>query len=133
MGRPSDYTPEIATRLCESLADGQSLRALCSAENMPDKSTVFRWLSAHEEFRDQYARAREWQADSHADDVVFISDTEEDPARARVRIDARKWAAGKQNAPKYGDKVDLNHGGQAGNPVTIRSERVIVDPANPDS
>lgn len=74
MGRPTDYTPAIADAICERLADGESLRAICSSDDMPNRATVFRWLARDEEFRGQYARAREAQADAIADEIVFIAD-----------------------------------------------------------
>src|SRR5436853_6196862 len=74
-GRPSDYTLETALEICARLADGQSLRAICRDEAMPDARTVFRWLEANESFRQQYARAREAQADALADEIVDIADT----------------------------------------------------------
>ena len=55
--------------------------------------------------------AREEQADFHADEIIEIADTEPDPNKARVRIDARKWKAAKMQPKKYGDKIDLNHSG----------------------
>jgi hypothetical protein len=60
MARPTDYTPELGDQICELLADGMSLRAICQADDMPHRATVFRWLARAglEEFRDQYARAR---------------------------------------------------------------------------
>jgi hypothetical protein len=42
-GRPSDYTDDIATAICDRLAKGESLRAICATEGMPDKATVLRW------------------------------------------------------------------------------------------
>ncbi len=41
---------------------------------MPDKATVFRWLAAKPDFRDQYACAREAQADAMAEDILEIAD-----------------------------------------------------------
>jgi len=75
---------------------------------MPNKATVFRWLASIECFRDQYARARETQADSYADDIVGIADGDGDPNDKRVRIDARKWMAGKMRPKVYGDKLDID-------------------------
>lgn len=43
-----------------------------------------------------------------ADDIIEIADVEDDPNKARVRIDARKWYAGKLNAKHYGDKLNLD-------------------------
>lgn len=102
-GRPSSYTQEIGDIICDRLGDGQSLRSICANADMPDKSTVFRWLEVNQVFRDHYARAREAQAASYADDIVDISDNETDPQKARVRIDARKWHASKLAPKKYGD------------------------------
>jgi hypothetical protein len=126
MGRPSDYTPETADAICEEIADGRSLRSICDADSMPNKATVFRWLAAQPEFRDQYACAREAQADSYVDDITDIADRAkpDDAAVARLRIDARKWAASKLKPKAYSDKVDLNLGGQDGNPVIHRIELV---------
>jgi hypothetical protein len=36
-GRPSDYCAEIAMTICDRLADGESLRAICADAEMPDK------------------------------------------------------------------------------------------------
>lgn len=74
---------------------------------------MLRWLhdEDRQDFRDQYARAREDQADTYADQMVEIADTEDDPQRARVRIDARKWVSSKLRPKRYGDRLDLNHGG----------------------
>ena len=30
----------------------------------------------------------------------------------KLQVDARKWALARMNPKKYGDKVDLNHGGR---------------------
>lgn len=74
MARPSTFTEEVAGLICERLADGESLRSICSQEGMPSKSMVFRWLAANEAFRDQYARAREAQADTLFDEILDIAD-----------------------------------------------------------
>src|SRR4051794_12935835 len=74
MGRDSTYTPELAAEICVRIADGESLRAICNDLHMPGKATVLRWLHDDEEFRDQYARARESQAEGFADDLIEISD-----------------------------------------------------------
>ena len=75
---------------------------------MPGRQTVYQWFNLHPDFKDMYARAREERADLLADEVITIADTEEDPNKARVRIDARKWWAAKVNPKSYGDKADLN-------------------------
>jgi hypothetical protein len=43
-GRLSDYTPELATKICERIANGESVRSIVKDEDMPASSTIFRWL-----------------------------------------------------------------------------------------
>jgi len=114
-GRPSDYLPEVAADICSLLAEGESLRKVCERPGMPNKATVFRWLAQHEEFRDQYAKATETRADAIFEGMFDIADsvTEEAAAvaKARLRIDTRKWALARMNPKKYGDKVsqEIDH------------------------
>lgn len=122
-GRPSDYNQQIADLICERIADGESLRAICREDEMPAKSTVFRWLGLEKRFSDQYARAREEQAEAFADEMVAIADERETivkeeggatvvafdstaVARNRLRVDTRKWVASKLKPKKYGDRLD---------------------------
>lgn len=115
MGRPTDFTSELADAICERLADGESLRSICRGNDMPNKATVFRWLASNKQFSDQYARAREAQADSLVDDVIDIADgvkaaregAEPDVQRDRLAVDARKWLAGKMRPKVYGEKLEL--------------------------
>ena len=77
IGRPPLFTIELGDEICNRIADGKSLRAICDEGDMPDKATVFRWLSAeqHKDFRNQYARARDVQADVIFDEMLDITDT----------------------------------------------------------
>lgn len=131
-GRPSSFTQEVADTICERLADGESLRDICQDEDMPNRATVFRWLGKSKEFSDQYARAREEQADALFDEILSIADdgrndwmerhnndgeaigwreNGEAMRRSQLRVDARKWMAGKLRPKKYSDKLDLNVSG----------------------
>jgi hypothetical protein len=134
-GRPSIYTPELADELCSRLCT-RSLRSVCEDEDMPGRTTVFRWLRDPDrpQFRHQYARAcdereahmfdeMEEIADDGTNDWMEKLDKDERPigwvingehqARSRLRIDTRKWMLAKMNPKKYGEKVqidgDLNH------------------------
>jgi hypothetical protein len=102
-------TQEVFTAICERIANGESLRSICDEKDMPDRSTVIRRLEADEAFRNQYARAREAQADHEFDEIKAIADlaTAEDVQVARLRIDARRWRAGKLRPKVYGDKLAI--------------------------
>lgn len=113
-GRPSVYSEEIAQDILCRLMDGQSLRKICQDDAMPARSTVHLWLANDEAFSDRYARARDAQADTLADEILDISDGENaaaDPQRDRLRVDARKWLAGKLRPKVYGDKQQVEHSG----------------------
>ncbi len=112
------YSEEIVREICEHLASGKSLRSYCLLPSTPDLRTVRRWLADKADFRLQYALAREEQADVYADEIIEIADTEEDTAKARNRIDARKWIASKLKPKKYGDKLGLSGDGD-GSPIPL--------------
>lgn len=126
MAGVSTYTEEMADKICERIADGESLKAICEDEGMPHKSTVFKWLSENDAFSDKYARAREAQADALFDDILSIADdgsndwmlknfgeetrwveNGEAIRRSQLRIDARKWMAGKLRPKKYSEKLQV--------------------------
>lgn len=105
-GRPEfPNKKEVQKAICDLIAQGNSLRKICSMEGMPDLKTVITWRWDDKEFHQQYVRAREDQADHYADEITEIADTEEDANKARVRIDARKWVASKLKSKSYGDKI----------------------------
>ena len=129
IGRPSGYTKEIGHGICTQLAEGKSLRTIIKGMSGVSMSMVMRWLNDERfrEFREQYARAREMQAEVMADEIMDISD--EDPMeelttkagkivkrdsagvnRNRLRVDARKWIASKLLPKKYGDRLDIDLG-----------------------
>lgn len=156
LGRPSSYSQKVATEICARLADGESLRSICMDSRMPDKTTVFRWLAQTDgevsAFRNQYARAREAQADRLAEEILEIADdgrndtyvdeegnakTDHDViARSRLRVDSRKWLASKLAPKKYGERVAQEISGPDGGPqqheskVTLSAEeayRRLID------
>jgi hypothetical protein len=124
-GRPTLYNLEIALAICDRIADGESLVSICRDEKMPKKTAVYEWLLRHKEFAEIYARAREDQADSLADEIQAIADEEPqqivDGNKTRYdsawvqhiknRVDARKWIAAKLKPKKYSDR--LTHQGDA--------------------
>ncbi len=137
-GRPSLHTEALAAKICRRLAEGESLRAICADKAMPAISTVMGWLfdGNHNGFSEQYARAREAQAEVRADEIVDIADDDtndftadkdgklvannEHIQRSRLRVDARKWIAAKLLPKRYGDK--LQHTGDGGGPIRVRPD-----------
>ena len=144
IGRPTDYSDELANSICEKLMAGVSLREICRADDMPNRSSVHKWLSENTVFSDQYVRACDIRADGMFDEMFDIADDSandwmkrkdgeevlngEHVQRSKIRIDTRKWALARMQPKKYGDRLDLNHGGQDGNPVTTKLVVEFIDP-----
>ena len=111
MGRPTDYTPELALEICDQLTKGLSLRKICESPHMPDKSTVLRWAIKNDEFRDQYAQARRVRSDSKFDDLeeLAATATPETVQVVKLQIDTLKWVLSKELPKKYGDKLETEN------------------------
>jgi len=123
-GRPSKYNDQIALEICSRLGDGESLRKICMDEGMPTKTTVMNWLTTKPDFLDQYARAREIQAETQFDEIIDIFDPPPElsyvtgkkgglvgvkfdatyVAWMKLRVDTRKWTAARMAPRKYGEQ-----------------------------
>ena len=101
------YQPSVCVPIIlRAIAEGMSLRGICKRKDLPSDSHFLNWVREDKELAKHYAHAREAQADGFVDEIVAISDNKSgDAARDRLRIDARKWVAGKQRPRVYGDKA----------------------------
>lgn len=123
-GRPTSYSKNLGTEICELLITGKSLKQITKEENMPAESTVYLWLVHNPEFSEQYTYAKNAQAIAWEEDLIEISDDDsldigftedgkpfvkgENIQRAKLRVDTRKWIMGKNAAKKYGDSTNIN-------------------------
>ena len=140
------YTAELASRICERMATGESLRSVCRSPGFPTEAAVRQWAIADKEgFASQYARARECQMDALAEDILDIADdakndviVDEDGvekvnhevvARARLRVDTRKWLMSKIAPKRYGDKI--THASDPDSPLKIELVRFSDAPGPP--
>ena len=140
-GRPkgsgSKYTVELGEQICHRLAHGESLLGICKDEGMPSEGTVRGWCVDHADFASKYARARQEQADHYAEQIIEIADeklsdlAKEERSDAwqqqRLRIDARKWYASKVAPKRYGDRLDVEHGGDVS--ISVVSYAKPTNPA----
>ena len=125
---------DIREQILAMLMEGKSLSAICAEEGMPDRSTVQRWQKDDAEFDAAVTHAREIGFEQRADRAVLAAKTADDAAKGRLAFDAERWYLGKlSNA--FSDKQKHELTGKDGAPIQTvqRVERVITDPANPDS
>lgn len=124
-GRKSLYTPEIAEKICEALAEGKSLRSICKDEGMPSEAAVRLWVVDDVNgFAAQYTRARDVGLDCVAEEVFEIADDGADHQRDRLKFDARRWYLSKLAPKRYGDKLETTLQGPNGGP--IQSAQVVM-------
>jgi hypothetical protein len=121
-GRPTKYNPDLAALICERVATHTwGLNKLCEYyDDLPTKFTVNLWRYKYPDFSTHYAQAKLVQADLLAEECLEIADDDsrdikvnpetgdeylntEFVARARLRIDTRKWLAMKLLPKQYGD------------------------------
>lgn len=128
-GRPTDYNADVAATICSRMACGESLRRICLEDAMPSATSVFLWLTKYPEFAENYAKAQKERAEALYEEMFDIGDdVDPDPAavaKARLRVDTRKWALARMNPKKYGDKQTTVHEDpQGNNPFTSLMEAV---------
>lgn len=130
----------IMDRICTEIASGRSLRSICLDDGMPCQATVYNWLKGSEAFVEQYARAREVQADTIFDEMLDIADNSTNDwmerseekgggyelngdhvQRTKLRIETRKWMAGKLRPKKYGEKIDHTVANPDGTPIVFQT------------
>jgi hypothetical protein len=143
IGRPSIYSKAVADAICLRLQNGESIRSICKDPGLPSRRTVLNWLNSNESFLRQYENAKIDGLESLAEEMIDIADNgtndwmdKNDPEnpgysyngehvqRSRLRLDTRKWLLSKLLFKKYGDKLDVNHGGQQDNPLLILAKAV---------
>jgi hypothetical protein len=88
---------------------------LAQDDDMPPAGTVWHWVATDPEFKAMFYLAKECQADLIAEECIAIADDDsrdgDNPQavqRARVRIETRKWTAGKLRPKRWGDKLDVS-------------------------
>lgn len=147
MGRPTEYTQQLADRICEELSLGFSIRTVCKPDEMPAISTFFRWMRENEEFQKQYARAKQEAADAMAEDILDIADDGtndwmeaqrkdgstyykpdyETIQRSKLRVETRKFLMAKMKPKRYGEKIDVTSDGEKLNNVVIYRPEKLED------
>ena len=141
VGRPCTYTEEIGEKICELIANGMGLNAICRMDDMPPRRTVLDWLDGDDEalvnFRTSYTRARINQAHFFIDETLEIADDarndwmeierrkgfkeivldREHVERSKLRIMTRQYTAEKLAPKKYGPKSALELSGPDGGAI----------------
>jgi len=145
IGRPSKYTPELATEICKRLSEGEPLRQICRDDHMPAWQTIYDWMYRDEALGENgvglsraIARARDLGYDAMAEECLVIADTpkfgqvqhmsdkgssttvEDMLGHRKLQIETRLKLLAKFNPKKYGERVQLT--GSKEEPVEVHVE-----------
>lgn len=98
-----------ALRVFDIVSNGNTIPAAMRELGIDSSIMTFlRRVKQSPILRRAFDDARMAQAASFAEQIIDIADNERDSARARNKLDARKWLASKLDPKTFGDKLDLS-------------------------
>lgn len=124
----------IIPKVCQRLAEGESLRTICAESGFPNRMTLHRWCEDDPEIATAIAHARNVGFDERAERAVEEAKSCEDATKARLAFDAERWYLAKLNPARYGERqqiaqTDINGNDVAPPPDPAASLAAILDAA----
>jgi len=113
---------KIFNKVCERIAQGEALRNILDDKDVFSDTVWFELVKDGDKNK-QYARANEIRQDRIFDEILTISDNQENDVivkdgnkiinhnvinRNKLQIDSRKWILSKMDPKKYGDKQEVD-------------------------
>lgn len=126
VGRPKfEWTDELEQEILAGIIAGKSIRQIMveGGPKFPSADTIYRHIAADPQFSDKYARARDFQQDTYAEEIIAIIDgwhpdfVGKTLAERQAAVEARKWTMGKVKPKKYNDKIIQEITGADGAPL----------------
>lgn len=131
------YTPAILAEICQRIATGEPLEAICRAKHIPHADTIHRWIAEEKipNIARDIARARERGYDALAEQSMLVAKGVEnystgDVNRDKLVVDTTlkllsKWSK------RYADKQQIELTGKDGAPLSLRlvemQQRLLKD------
>lgn len=112
-GRPTDYTPELAARICHYIATNPiSVKKICAKfDDIPTQDTIYTWLAKYQDFSGQYLVAKEAQAlivaDELWDKVEAMPAVTEEMGKFDREFRYHQWHLSKLAPKQFGDKKEV--------------------------
>lgn len=104
--RDTTFSPLLLDLICQQIAEGASLTRICKNPNMPSYAVLCAWKRKYPEIEARIEDARRDRAEFLRDEALEKADEatdKNDTPAATLKFEARKWAAGVDNA-KYSPK-----------------------------
>jgi hypothetical protein len=145
--RPTRYDRQLAERILERMANGETATAICRDLDMPKYHVLKRWERDDEDFSRRYDIARKQCCEYHTDEIIAIADdstndyiertradgtpymayNREHVERSRLRVDSRKWNASKILRHVYGEKAEVDLRTPDGINVKVEERNALID------
>lgn len=94
----ADLQPYLIDVICQKVAEGQSLMAICKEPGFPSYNTLAKWRRKHDWVSTALHEARTDRAEYLRDKAVQEAENAENPKDSidgtKLRVDTYKWAAG---------------------------------------
>ena len=123
----NDCSDDFINMFCALIEDGETLRSISKMPGMPSADIIRRWMRKNRTFMQRYEAARFNRADARSDELDSLNtqmrNGELDPDIAREISKNLRWAMSKENAGRYGEKI------QTVNSTTVNhvTDRKIFD------
>jgi hypothetical protein len=117
------------------MLNGQSLVKICEDEEMPSRTTIYRWMDARPDFVARCARAREGLADYLLDRIEQMADatTELNVQSQKVKISTAQWRAMKMAPRVYGERSRTELTGADGGPIRVAATTIDARQLEPEA
>ena len=108
-------TPDFRLIFLELIRDGETLHSVSLMPGYPTRAYLRKWIREDKAFEIEYLVACRERADARADAIDDLSrkmaNGEMDPDVGREIAKNHRWLASKENAKRYGDKLEtaINH------------------------
>ncbi len=115
-GRPPVvYTPEVAAVICERIASGETLSAICKSDGMPSAVSFRRWALARKDLFEALQAARQLKADALFDEALDMGrELAKEPGTSQrvraydVAMSQLRWSAGKLDPQRFSDRSQMS-------------------------
>ena len=128
------YSARLARRICDRVADGESIRGICLDKKKPigvGRTAIRAWLKDKEGFAREMAIAREFHADDLFEELKELEDTPSNTALEaqdkKIKIASIHWRLSRMHK-KYGDTTRQEIAGE-GPDGEVMHKVIILPPA----
>ena len=113
VGRPTDYTPEMAARVCHLIATlPYGIKRICKQnDDIPSHQTISDWKLKYPEFLGHYLVAKESQAleitEMMQDELDNLQANQDDITLFTTKFRYYQWHTSKLAPKQFGDKKEI--------------------------